>query len=465
MKRILHLKHATAFGLVLLCMQVSAQAPTGGRTVSADDYESIQAALDANPGCMIVVDGTRTITSRIRIFSDSSGLSGFGIIQQQNPAEPILDIVGADGVRIRDVTFTRPEDKREAEAPGISCRDSRDVTIEGVRVTGNCARDAAIEVRNGTNVIIRNCEITDYKRITVDDRTESENYGYAFICIDGTGIGVRESLGTVIEGNRIVETTLFPTREIKEKYRLGTLTEGRKPTKPGVLAGEVVKRGYVNNWHQGSAIIVTDPEKSRHTRISGNYLQNAAQGIDLHCDNAICVNNTVDHGMMGIKATHGCRNLIIAGNMLAHIDLWGILLNPGAASHAAEPAGDCKSAQGQNVDAGTIISNNIVSDYGCGHEYWNWGGASADLGNSYPFAFYGGQLPTNPPLTDVLIQGNIVYDSACDEGSPPKYRYAIFVGSWDSGPEMVATSPKRLHFSNNIFHPGREGVSNVPLEP
>jgi len=453
-------------GLLLLTGFAAAQGPAAKGVISAGEYETLQAVVDANPGRVIVLpEGVHRITSRVRLTSDNSGLCGYGTLEQQNPAEPILDIVGARGVRVRDITCARSAAQREAEAPGVSCRDCRDVTLEGIRVTGNCARDAAIEVRNGTHVTVRNCTVADYKRIAIDDRTDSENYGYAFFCIDGTGIAVRESVGTVIEGNRIVETFLFPTRETKDKHRLGVLTEGRYPSKAGVLAGETIKRGYVNNWHQGSAILVTDPEKTRHTRITGNYLQNAAQGIDLHCDNAICSQNTVDHGMMGIKATHGCRNLIITGNLLTHIDLWGILLNPGAASHAAEPEGDGRPARGPNVDAGTLVANNIITDYGCGDEYWNWGGAADDLGGSYPLAFYGGQLATNPPLTDVIVQGNMVYDSARDEGSAPRYRYAVFVGSWDSKPEIVATMPKNLHFSNNVLHPGREGVSNVPLEP
>jgi hypothetical protein len=265
----------------------------------------------------------------------------------------------------------------------------------------------------------------------------------------------------------------LPTRELKAKHRLGALTQGRHPTKAGRLGVTAVLRGYVNNWHQGSAIVVTSPEKTRHTIIRGNTIENAAQGIDLHCDYVVCTGNVVNHGMMGIKATHGSRHLIISNNLLTHIDLWGILLNPGAASHRAEPARGNQPARPANVDGGTIVANNIITDYGYGHEYWNWGGASDDGGSSYAIAIYEGQLDSNPPLRAVLIQGNIVYDTGRDgvivDGKPkvlpPRYRYAVYVGGWDSRAERGPSSPKNIRFSNNLLHPGTQGVTNIPLGP
>ena len=69
-------------------------------------------------------------------------------------------------------------------------------------------------------------------------------------------------------------------------------------------------------------------------------------------------------------------------------------------------------------------------------------------------------------IKDVIIEGNIVYDTGRDQvivdGQPkvegPRYKYAVIV-------EGGATEPKNLHFSNNILHPGTRGVSNVELKP
>ena len=77
-----------------------------------------------------------------------------------------------------------------------------------------------------------------------------------------------------------------------------------------------------------------------------------------------------------------------------------------------------------------------------------------------------GQRPENPPLADVVVQGNIVYDTGRDgsleDGQarvvPPRYLYAVRV---ETGPG----APRGLHFSGNIFHPGSKGVSNVDLAP
>lgn len=437
---------------------------------SVSDYGSIQEAIDKNAGRMIFVPaGDHVITTAIRLTTENGGLYGPGRLVQNEPSQPILDIDHAVGVRVQDVTLTRSAGKEEATASGVLCRDSRDVVLDAVRVVSNWARESSIELRNCTNCTVRQCEIRDYKRIAVDDRTDSEHYGYAFICIDGTGICVRDSVGTMLQGNRVIETRLFPTREAKDQYRLGALTDGRQPSHQGTLAAEAFKNGCVSNWHQGSAVLVTGPEKSRHTIVSDNYIQNAAQGFDFHADYVVCSGNIVNHGMMGVKAMHGCRNLIVSNNTLTHIDLWGILLCSGAASHAASPVKDGQTASEPNVDAGSIIANNIISDYGRGCEYWNWGGKTADLGSSYAMAFFEGQLPENPPLRDIIVQGNVVYDAERDEadredGTPssPRYRYAVYVSQTTPGAKAC---PENLHFANNLFHPGKDGVSNVPLQP
>ncbi|MCG3195905.1 MAG: hypothetical protein GHCLOJNM_00374 [bacterium] len=438
------------------------------------DYPSIQAALDANPGQMVLVpDGDHLIQKKIRISRDGSGLYGYGRILQEDPEQPILEIEGAEGVRVCDLTFSRAEGKQEARAPGVLILDCTDTLLDGVRVLDNHASEGSIDLRDCVRCIVRDCEVTNYKRITVDDRTESDLYGYAFHAIDGHGILVRFSQGTRVTDNRVVENRLLPTPEIKEKHNLGQLTPGKKPNHVGELASDVFRRGSVTNWHQGSAIMVSSPESTDHTIITGNYIENCAQGIDIHSDHVICSRNIVKCGMMGVKATHGSRNLIITENQLNRIDLWGIILNPGALSHAAEAASEGKSQRAANVDGGTIIAENIISDYGYGHEYWNWGGASEDKKGSYAIALYEGQLPTNPPLRDVLIQGNVVYDHGRDQilvdgepkVAPPRYRYAIYVGPWGESNEKGPTYPTGIRFEGNLLHPGLAGISNVELTP
>jgi 3D (Asp-Asp-Asp) domain-containing protein len=446
--------------------------------ISVADYPSIQAAIDANPGRMLLVPpGDHHVSGPVLLNKDGNGLYGYGTIVQDNPEKEVVRIDHARGVRLRDLTLTRAEGVKDATAPGVLITDAQDASLEGLRVLDCRARDAAVDLRNACNCTVRGCEITNYKRIAVDDRTGDSggnvHYGYAFRCIDGTGVMVRESTGTVIADNRIVDHNLMPTREMKEQHKLGELTEGKYPTKAGNLGRAAVERGRVDNWHQGSAIVVTSPEATAYTNVTGNYIENAAQGIDLHSDYVICANNTINRGMMGIKLTHGARNLVVSGNIITRVDLWGILLNPGAASHAAEVAQDDKPARAANVDGGTIVANNIISEYGYGNEYWNWGGARENQGGSFAMAFFEGQLPENPPLRDVIVQGNIVYNTGRD-GEPdgaeikqpaPRYRYAVYIGPWGEGSTPRAPLPEGLHFSNNILHAGTAGVSNAELTP
>jgi hypothetical protein len=355
---------------------------------------------------------------------------------------------------------TRAEGAQEATNSGILIMDAAHVTLDDVRVIGNKARDAAIQIRDSEHVTVRNCLIRDYKRIAIDDRTDSELYGYAFRCIDGTGILANQCTHLAIESNRVIEESLIPTQELKDEFDLGRVVPGRNPdAKPGELGKNVAAKGYASNWHQGSAIIVTGPEESRHNTVRGNHIVNAAQGIDLHCDLTVVSDNVIDHCFVGLKATHGCQGLILSGNLVSHVDLWGILLNPGAASHGGT---DDKAP---NVDGGITIANNIVTYYGYGHEFWNWGGREDDRPGSYAIALYDGQLAENPPLRDVSITGNIVYDPGRDTGEPPRYRYAVFVGSWHGEPEDSPNLAEGLSFAGNRFHPGLRGVSNSAVVP
>jgi hypothetical protein len=193
--------------------------------------------------------------------------------------------------------------------------------------------------------------------------------------------------------------------------------------------------------------------------VTGNYIENAAQGIDIHADHVTCSFNTIDHAFVGIKCMHGSKNVIISNNNVSHNDLWGLIMMPGTASHPAKAATQDTPARPANFTAGNIIANNIFSDFGFGYEYFNWEHSRGGV-----ISLESGQLPENPVMTDVLIQGNIVYDTGRDQilvdgvptTIPPRYEYAVFISP---DPE-----PTGLRFVDNLFHPGRGGVSNLPLQ-
>ena len=433
------------------------EAPSSARELSAGSYRSIQEALNANPGRMIYVPaGDYEIAESIQVRADNSGLCGPGRIIQANPDAPIIQVERASGVRLRDLTLTRPEGKMDTKAEAVLAIQCRNVVLDNLRVLDNRTRSGAIAVRECVGGQIRGCLVRNYMRVSIDDRTGSRDWGYAFNCIDGSGIVVTYSQGTLIQGNRIVEHNLLPTPAVKEKYDLGKFVKKNRE-KGAIISQKVWDEERVDNWHQGSAIIVTSPMASDYTQILGNYIENAAQGIDIHADHVIISQNIVNNAFMGMKAMHGSRNVLVIGNQFSKNDLWSIGMMPGAASHAAAPARSGQEPVGPNVDGGSIIANNIISDFGYGHAHWIWG----DDGS--PIKFDTGQKPENPPLTDVVIQGNIVYgigsNQAGNDGTsrvpPPRYKYAV----------SVASDAKGLHFSNNILHPGTKGISNVELKP
>jgi nitrous oxidase accessory protein NosD len=399
---------ATCLALAAFSCAKEPPSPTTAAEASVGRHGSIQEALDANPGRMVFVPaGDYTISEKIRIRGDNSGLFGPGRIIQTKTNAPIIAIEGAAGVQLRDLTLTRAEGKMETGSEAVVATKCRDLVLENLRVFDNRTRSAAIAVRECAGSQIRGCLVRNYMRISVDDRTAGTDWGYAFKCSDGTGIEVRYSTGTLIQGNRVIEQNLLPTPEVQKQFDLGRFV--KKNAQKGALMNQKIwDAEYTDNWRQGSAIIVTAPEVSDCTQILGNYIENAAQGIDLHSDHVIVAQNIVNNSHIGMKAMHGSRYVLIIGNQFIKNDLWSIGLMPGAASHAAAPARDGKPAATPNVDGGSIIANNIISDFGYGHTAWIWGN------NGVPLRFDRGQKPDNPPLTDVLIQGNVVYDTGRD---------------------------------------------------
>ncbi len=434
--------------------------------ISSADYASIQAAIDANPGEMIfVANGRHEIDKSLMITTANAGLYGPGTIVQKNVNECLLRIMQTEGVRIEGLTFTRPEGATDTTQEGVFIRESSNVTLDGIRIIDNRGPGGSISAYKCANLTIRDSFIENYKSLFIDDRMKPEDlYGYAFQSIDGTGIKAFHNTGIVIRGNRVVESHFIPSKENVEKLGLGKITKVAE--KLGRLAPvQDIKAGYTSNWHQGSAIIVGGLGHSNFTIIAENYIENAAQGIDIHADNVTISNNIVNGGIMGMKAMHGSRNVLIEGNQFLNVDLWGIMLMPGAGSHPARSQKENPEKFEANNDGGTIIANNIISNFGYGPQRWNWGGKDGGTTTQSPIALMGGQLAENPPLKDVLIMGNIVYDTGRDgvieNGEPtvegPRYQYALYVE------QTKEPKPQNVIVRGNIFNAGSKGVANFEL--
>lgn len=408
---------------------------SAGADLSVSAYPSIQAALDANPNRMIFVPaGDHTIAEKIRIKGDRAGLFGPGRIIQQNAEQPIIVIEDATNAEVRDLTLTRPEGRMESRQEGIVAIKCRDLVIENVRVLDNRSPAGAITLRDSQHCRITRCLVRNYMRVSIDDRTQSKDWGYAFNCTDGTGINVTYSTGSLIEGNRVIEDNFVPTEEVKARYKLGDYVK-KNAVKGEIMSQQAWDSNYTDAWQQGSGIVVNAPTTTDLTRLIGNHIENAAQGIDIHSDHIIVASNIVSNAFIGMKAMHGSRNVLITGNQFTRNSLWAIGLMTGAGANA------------ENFDGGSIVSNNIISDFGHGDAHWIWGDERS------PFKFDNGQQPDDPPLTDVIVQGNIVHCIG-----KPRYKYAVIIAGGEKG-------PRGMHFSNNLLHAGNEGVANVELKP
>jgi hypothetical protein len=449
-------------GLVLVFLLAEPGAMTRaepGTTVDGASYPTLQAAIDANPGRIIQVPvGDYVISSALLINRDNTELHGPARIVQTNAAEPILRIEQATGVRVHNLAFTRSEGRQDTNQPGLIARQCADLEFSGLRVSENHSNSSIVAV-SSRDVVVQDCVVTNYKGFVIDDRTKGDRFGYAFKAVDGTGIQLREVDGAFIRNNRISEYRLLPTKQMRDRHDLGTLTvvvmRGRNTSQ------EMLDARYTNNWHQGSGIHLASPTVTRRAIVTGNVIEHCNQGIDIHADNVIASRNMISHCLIGLKAVHGAKNVLMTDNQVIYVDLWGILLRPGAVSHnSANAAGD-KPAMEENNDGGSIIANNIISHIGFGRQAWNW----PERENSHGMHLGDGPLPENPPLRDLLVVGNVVCDSGRDSvlldgqwgKAPPRYGYAAFTDQ---------ASPNKalgLEFHDNLFESGLKGVNDCEI--
>ena len=451
----------STFAGLLTCLSCLASSAPAHADVQSTDYPSLQAAIDANPGRMVYVpNGDHLLTETVMIKTAGTGLCGPGRLVMTDPSKDIINVRDANDVTIRDIKLFRERGKHDGGRNGIFATSCDGLTIDGVSVVNNCGENAGLKIEHCTRLTVRNCLVRDYKALAVDDRTRDPEAGYAFKCVDGNGMKFMDCKGAQITNNRIIETVFRATKENRDKYDLGKVTV--VPDKPGRYTPKGLKENpYTSNWHQGSALFFG--EQGEGAVLSGNYIENAAQGFDIHADHVTVTGNIVDGAVVGAKAMHGSRHVVSSNNQFRRVDLYGILLAPGAAAHGAVEADGDRPARGPNIDAGTVVTGNIISDYGFGDQYWNYNRPETSI---YAISLEHGQEPDDPPLRDVVIANNIVYDTGRDkvivDGKPeavaPRYRLALHL---PGGADVL----QHVRIHGNIFHPGSSGVSNVELPP
>lgn len=346
----------------------------GLQAQSYDTANSIQEELDRNPGRMVFVPaGDHVISQAIKLTSAGSGLWGPGRIIQSNPMAAIVEVDGAADVQVRDVTLTRSEGKMETYQAGLRMAGCVNLTVANVRVVNNWSDASSILIQNSSRVQVRDCLVRNYARISVDDRTKTSFLGYAFNCINGTGINFMNVVGAQVVNNRIIEQRLLPTPELKAKYSLGKIVR-KNAQKGALLSQESWDSNYVNLWRQGAALHVGNGETSAYFQLIGNSIENAQQGMDIHADHVVVANNIVTDAAHGVKAMHGARNILIVGNQFSKNDLFGIGLMQGTSSHVAGERGNDRGPApvAANVDGYSIIAHNIISDFGFGMSRWIW---------------------------------------------------------------------------------------------
>jgi hypothetical protein len=405
--------------------------------------------------------------------SNGSGLTGHAKISFASDTAHFIYAKAIDSIRIEGICLVRTIDSSKTPQ-AILLENCRNILINQVQILENRSMEPTIQFRECEDSRVTDCTILNYKQFGLNVRPTQ-----SFNCIDGHGMAFHSCRNTYVSGNSVIDRRIFPDPETKAKHDLGKVVSGVSPAEG--------MPDYFPAWHQGAGI---GSFRGACSTIVNNYIENAAQGVDFQTDYSILAGNIITYAQTGIKCMHFTQNVVITNNNVSYCDLWGLVTAPGPTSHPAySPTEDEQLSEIQKknlarfrmvpgqaeVNSGNIISGNVFSNFGYGHEYYNWGSVLSidesflciiNLWGQWESMQSSERVQFHPEsgMKSILVQGNLVYNNGQDgyieDGKPvfPKarYRYALF---HNQGPYK----PTQVFMSGNLLHEGSEGVCNRPL--
>src|SRR3954451_20258727 len=136
----LHVRNAMravilTLGSLLTYLSAAMCPDTAQADIQSTDYPSIQAAIDANPGCMVYVpNGDHLLAETIMIKTSGTGLCGPGRLVMTDASKDIINVRNGNDVTIRDIKLFRERGKHDGGRNGIFAAWCEGLTIDGISV-------------------------------------------------------------------------------------------------------------------------------------------------------------------------------------------------------------------------------------------------------------------------------------------------------------------------------------------
>jgi polygalacturonase len=148
----------STFASLLTCLSASMSPALAQADVQSTDYPSLQAAIDANPGCTIYVpNGDHLLTETVMIKTSGTGLYGPGRLVMTDASKDIINVRDASDVTIRDIKLFRERGKHDGGRNGIFAASCDGLTIDGVSVFNNCGENAGLKIEHCKRLTVRLC--------------------------------------------------------------------------------------------------------------------------------------------------------------------------------------------------------------------------------------------------------------------------------------------------------------------
>ena len=337
-----------------------------------DDSDAIIDALKKVQGPVYFPKGDYVLKKPITIISNNSGIFG----EKDAEGKPLANLL---------VT---------CEETTVTAKGKNNLVINGINFNKTFVDNSvayAVNISNGKQISIKNCEISGYS------------------ARGGIHIGYSDTFE--ISNNYIHDFSASAIGILSDGEQVDSLAIAFRNSKNGKILNNTIKNILIKdplmsaNNYQSDGITTF---QSDNIHIEGNYVYNAGEGIDVSMStNVMVYKNTFEHcNHFGMKMVHGTKNSVFDSNTVIGAAMNGVSIEPGHAT--------------SGVTRDNKIINNTIKNTGS-HNPWGdkeFNRAGIVLGGN-PI-FVDGILKNG--VTNNLIENNTILD----ENDVFSTKYGVF---------------------------------------
>jgi hypothetical protein len=287
-------------------------------TVSAENYSTLQEALDTGKVVILKEGKTYPVTSQLTIPSGSG-------------------IIGRGTLTFNSTNFTSTTNTVSTSSVVLYALSADKVILRDFKMQGTCAANSylfPIALRDVEKAYISNVEITGL------------NAGAAIKIDSCFDVVITENNFHTCEINRTGSTAQLTAISVDD-HRVSNVGSERIIITDNTAKNLTVTAGFLATYGYQTDF-VNFAVGGKYNVIANNSVDTVGEGVDLFCDESIVMGNNIANAYgVGVKLVHGASRNLVTGNRITNPGLGGIMV-----------AGS--STASQNTDD-NLVTGNFIS--------------------------------------------------------------------------------------------------------